>query len=88
MLVCATKASVLAKLTPDIYEVIHLHTTAQLQYKQHRETEAKAGRGDILEKQKGEWGGGYEVICTDSMLGTHIRAENRAVYFIEQASNW
>lgn len=38
--------------------------------------------------RKGEAGGGYEVICTDSMLGTHIRAENRAIYFMEQASNW
>lgn len=38
--------------------------------------------------REGEAGGGYEVICTDSMLGTHIRAENRAIYFMEQASNW
>lgn len=38
--------------------------------------------------RRGEAGGGYEVICTDSVLGTHIRAENRAIYFMEQASNW
>ena len=43
MLVCATKASVLAKLTPDIHEVIHLHTTTRLWYKRHQEIQAKTG---------------------------------------------
>lgn len=61
MLVFATKASVLAKLTPDIHEVIHLHTTACLQYKRHQEIRAKTGWERILEKQKegagrGIWG--------------------------------
>lgn len=45
-------------------------------------------KSEILESRRGEAGGGYEVICTDSVLGTHIRAENRAIYFMEQASNW
>lgn len=58
MLVCATKASVLVKLSPNIHDVIHLHTAARLQYKRHQEIQANTGLGYILEKQKrGAWRG-------------------------------
>lgn len=77
MLGCATQAGVSAQLVPDIHELIQLRTngTGRHEPRQAKEMEWKSRRG--------EWGGGYEVICTDSVSGTHIRAEHRALSFME-----